>query len=147
MIFNIGIICFASAVLFQAITLPVEYNASNRAIKQMNDLGIIYHEESASAKSSFCSSTDLCSSFGDNYCNSSENVSAEGASVRWIKIRAAFHALFDVESRKSFSNIALNHNIKRIRPDSPAFVRELVYGVLENKIYLDYIIKSFERTN
>lgn len=57
--------------------------------------------------------------------------------------RAAFHALFDVESRKSFSNIALNHNIKRIRPDSPAFVRELVYGVLENKIYLDYIIKSF----
>ena len=50
MIFNIGIICFASAVLFQAMTLPVEYNASNRAIKQMNDLGIIYLEESASAK-------------------------------------------------------------------------------------------------
>lgn len=50
MIFNIGIICFASAVLFQAITLPVEYNASNRAIKQMNNLGIIYLEEGASAK-------------------------------------------------------------------------------------------------
>ena len=50
LIFNIGIICYASAVLFQAITLPVEYNASNRAIQQMNQLGIIYLEESASAK-------------------------------------------------------------------------------------------------
>ena len=50
LIFNIGIICFASAVLFQAITLPVEFNASNRAIQQMNELGIIYIEETASAK-------------------------------------------------------------------------------------------------
>lgn len=50
MIFNIGIICYASAVLFQAITLPVEFNASNRAIQQMNELGIIYLEETASAK-------------------------------------------------------------------------------------------------
>jgi len=50
MIFNIGIICFASAVVFQAITLPVEFNASNRAIQQMNELGIIYIEETASAK-------------------------------------------------------------------------------------------------
>lgn len=50
MIFNIGIICYAAAVLFQAITLPVEFNASNRAIRQMNELGIIYTEETASAK-------------------------------------------------------------------------------------------------
>lgn len=50
MIFNIGIICYASAVLFQAVTLPVEFNASNRAIQQMNELGIIYIEETASAK-------------------------------------------------------------------------------------------------
>ncbi|MDD3169855.1 MAG: zinc metallopeptidase [Eubacteriales bacterium] len=50
MIFNIGIICYAAAVLFQAITLPVEFNASNRAIRQMNEVGIIYLEETASAK-------------------------------------------------------------------------------------------------
>lgn len=50
LIFNIGIICYASAVLFQAITLPVEYNASNRAIQELNELGIIYIEETASAK-------------------------------------------------------------------------------------------------
>lgn len=50
MIFNIGILCYASAVLFQSVTLPVEFNASNRAIQQMNELGIIYTEETASAK-------------------------------------------------------------------------------------------------
>lgn len=50
LIFDIGIIFYASAVLFQGITLPVEFNASKRAISQMNDLGIIYMEETASAK-------------------------------------------------------------------------------------------------
>jgi len=50
MIFNIGIICYAFAVLFQAITLPVEFNASRRAIQQMNELDIIYIEETTGAK-------------------------------------------------------------------------------------------------
>ncbi len=50
LIFNIGIICYTAAVIFQAITLPVEFNASSRAIEQLNRLGIIYLEETASAK-------------------------------------------------------------------------------------------------
>ena len=50
LIFDIGILCYAAAVVFQAITLPVEFNASSRAIKQLSDLGIIYIEETASAK-------------------------------------------------------------------------------------------------
>jgi uncharacterized protein len=50
MILNIGILCYSAVVLFQAITLPVEFNASNRAIQQMNELGIIYTEETVSAK-------------------------------------------------------------------------------------------------
>lgn len=56
--------------------------------------------------------------------------------------KTAYLALMDVENRRSYSNIALNHQIKRNRPDSPAFVRELTYGVLKNKILLDYIIKE-----
>lgn len=49
-IFMIGIICYVAAVIFQAVTLPVEFNASSRAIQQLNQLGIIYLEETASAK-------------------------------------------------------------------------------------------------
>lgn len=49
-IFDLGILFFSVAVFFQAITLPVEFDASKRAIEQMNTLGIIYEEETTSAK-------------------------------------------------------------------------------------------------
>lgn len=58
----------------------------------------------------------------------------------------AYYTLMDVENKKSYSNISLNHHILRGKPDSPAFVRELVYGVLENKYLLDYIIDHFVPT-
>jgi Zn-dependent membrane protease YugP len=41
----LGIICMAAAVLFQVITLPVELNASNRAMAQVVSLGIIRGDE------------------------------------------------------------------------------------------------------
>lgn len=54
--------------------------------------------------------------------------------------KTAYLTLIDVESKKSYSNIALNHQIICNRPSSQSFVRELVYGVLENKMLLDYYI-------
>lgn len=57
--------------------------------------------------------------------------------------KTAYNTLMDVETKNSFSNLALNHQIICTKPSSPAFVRELVYGVLENKILLDYIIAKF----
>ena len=54
--------------------------------------------------------------------------------------KTAYQTLLDVESRKAYSNIALNHKIAVNKPGSPAFVRELVYGVLERKLTLDYYI-------
>lgn len=50
LVFNIGILCYVLVVLFQTITLPVEFNASKRALNQLNELGIVYIEETASAK-------------------------------------------------------------------------------------------------
>lgn len=60
--------------------------------------------------------------------------------------KTAYHTLMDVEQKKSYSNLALNHQIICGKPDSPAFVRELVYGVLENKYLLDHIINYFVPT-
>lgn len=54
--------------------------------------------------------------------------------------KTAYHVLMDVETKQAYSNLALNHREIIYKPRDPAFVRELVYGVLENKIYLDYII-------
>lgn len=42
---NIGIWAFSLAVLFQLVTLPVEFNASNRAIAKMEQYGLLGTEE------------------------------------------------------------------------------------------------------
>lgn len=42
---NVGIILFAFAVLFQVVTLPVEFNASKRAVKCLEEQEILYGEE------------------------------------------------------------------------------------------------------
>ena len=47
---QIGIIFFTAVVLFQLITLPVEFNASKRAIAMLTDSGIITSEEITPAK-------------------------------------------------------------------------------------------------
>ncbi|MDD6043920.1 MAG: zinc metallopeptidase [Eubacteriaceae bacterium] len=41
MLFNIGVIAFGAIVVFHLITLPVEFNASSRAIDQMMELGLV----------------------------------------------------------------------------------------------------------
>ena len=42
---RLGIIMFSLAVAFQLITLPVEYNASKRAMTMLEDTGILYADE------------------------------------------------------------------------------------------------------
>ena len=42
---QIGILLFAASVLFQIVTLPVEFNASSRALTQLTSLGIVDDRE------------------------------------------------------------------------------------------------------
>lgn len=49
-LFDIGILMFAAVVLFHAVTLPVELNASSRALDQIVDLGIVSVDERKGAK-------------------------------------------------------------------------------------------------
>ena len=46
----LGIICVGAGVLFQIVTLPVEIDASKRALKQLEDLNILDSEEKGGAK-------------------------------------------------------------------------------------------------
>ena len=45
MLINIGILLFSFAVLFQLITLPVEFDASRRAMVQLREQGILGDQE------------------------------------------------------------------------------------------------------
>lgn len=46
----IGIACFGLSLVFQLITLPVEFNASHRAIRAITDAGILSSQELVGAK-------------------------------------------------------------------------------------------------
>lgn len=48
---NLGIWVFSLAVLFQIVTLPVEFNASNRALVMLEDYGVLGLDEKKKAKS------------------------------------------------------------------------------------------------
>ena len=45
MFLNLGILAFSLAVLFQLVTLPVEFNASRRAVRILGSSGIMYPDE------------------------------------------------------------------------------------------------------
>ncbi|WP_434688508.1 zinc metallopeptidase [Pseudanabaena minima] len=47
---NIGIALFASAILFHIVTLPVEFDASSRALRLIDELGILQGEENRGAR-------------------------------------------------------------------------------------------------
>ena len=42
---NVGILLFSLAVIFQLVTLPVEFNASSRALRILGSTGIMYEDE------------------------------------------------------------------------------------------------------
>lgn len=46
----IGIVCFAATTLFQFVTLPVEFNASRRAMRAIAEGGYLTQEEQGAAK-------------------------------------------------------------------------------------------------
>lgn len=47
---NLGILAFSAAVLFQIVTLPVEFNASRRAVRILGESGMLYPEELGATK-------------------------------------------------------------------------------------------------
>ena len=47
---KIGILLFSATVVFQLITLPVEFNASHRALIQIENLGIVSRDERRESK-------------------------------------------------------------------------------------------------
>lgn len=47
---NIGVILFTAVVVFQLITLPVEFNASARALKVINETNMLYDEDVSKAR-------------------------------------------------------------------------------------------------
>ena len=50
LLINLGILLFSAAVLFQIVTLPVEFNASRRAVRVLETSGMLYPDEIGAVK-------------------------------------------------------------------------------------------------
>lgn len=50
LLIDIGIILFASVTVFQLVTLPIEFNASRRALNVISETGMLYEDETNKAK-------------------------------------------------------------------------------------------------
>ena len=48
---TVGIILFAASTVFALVTLPVEFNASNRAVKMLTEGGYVTHDEEKGVRS------------------------------------------------------------------------------------------------
>ena len=59
----------------------------------------------------------------------------------------AYKVLFDIEKNQNYSNMAINKHFKDCNLDNRdrGFATEIIYGVVENKIYLDYIIDKLSK--
>ncbi len=55
---------------------------------------------------------------------------------------AAYYTLYNIEHDDAYSNLAINKELKCHNVTNSAFVKELVYGVLERKYTLDYYISQ-----
>lgn len=58
----------------------------------------------------------------------------------------ALNILEDVLEKGAYSNISISKNLSNIKKEDESLIREIVYGVLENRGYIDYIIKMFSKT-
>ncbi len=60
----------------------------------------------------------------------------------------AYKILFQVIYEGGYSNIAINHGLRNTKFSNQdrAFITELVYGVLEKKFYLEYVLQKFSKT-
>ncbi len=47
---NVGILLFGVAVAFQLVTLPIEFDASNRALAELRELGIVTQQDAGGAR-------------------------------------------------------------------------------------------------
>ena len=100
-LFNIAVIAMLAVILFHAVTLPVEFNASRRALQQMEELGIVDDMELPGAKGASRRGNDLCGGAGDRDRQPAASA-RDKRKQRLMDIdrKTAFAVLLDVEKTK-----------------------------------------------
>ena len=55
----------------------------------------------------------------------------------------AFEVLYDIHRNNAYSNITLDKALRQVETKDKAFISAIVYGTIERKITLEYIVNKF----
>ena len=154
LLINIGILAFSLAVLFQLVTLPVEYNASGRAVRILAETGMMQGEEIVATKKvlSAAALTYVASAAEQSYslCVSDSYQEEEDEMTKSINERElVLGILLEVTRDGEHSHIALRNVLNKYQyldKKERAFITRVTEGTLERMIELDYIINQFSNS-
>ena len=151
-IVSLGILLFSLSVLFQLVTLPVEFNASARAVRLLDSTGILRGEEVgytkqvlgaaaltyvAAAAGSILQLLRLIILFGD--------AMTDGTALREI----AAEILTEILEKGQYTHLALFQALSKyqyLEKADRSFLKRIVDGTVEYKIQIDYIINAYSKT-
>ena len=59
----------------------------------------------------------------------------------------AYKVLLDIEKNNNYSNMAINKHFKDVKLSNQdrGLATEIIYGVIENKYYIDYMIDKLSK--
>ena len=154
---DLGIIAFSLAVLFQLVTLPVEFNASGRAIRVLESTGIFGNTELKYTKKvlgaaaltyvAACSFIDFTViKIGNSFWRKKMTTSKP---VNQVNLRNIVLEMLLKVNKGEKSHVALKSTLdKNVSLDKHqrSFITRLFQGTLERRIELDFIINQFSKT-
>ena len=150
---QLGIWAFALTVIFQLVTLPVEFNASRRAIVKVEEYGLLGSEEVsggkkvltaaaltyvAGAASSALQLLRLILLYGGN----SRRGKPPPTDTREIIVEI----LLDLEKGQDFSHKLIKAVLDKydyLDPRDKAFIKRVTEGTIERQLELDYYLNRF----
>ena len=146
-----GIVLFTLAVLFQLVTLPVEFNASARAIKVLESTGMLGSTEIDGAKKVLrAAAMTYVASLAASVLQllrliilqEEEETVTDVINTREIVLAV----LNEVLEEDKYSHIVLREVLEKyqyLEKRDRSFITRVAEGTLENLIEMDYIISQF----
>ena len=153
LLIQIGILAFSFAVLFQLVTLPVEFNASRRAVQILGESGMLLPDELSMTKK-------VLRAAALTYVAGAASailqllriilLQEEDGVNKPIEERELILAiLLEVTRDKVPGHLALSRVLSKYQyldKRERAFITRVTEGTLEHMIEIDYIIDQFSKT-
>ncbi len=155
---QLGIWAFALTVIFQLVTLPVEFNASRRAIVKVEEYGLLGSEEvSGGKKGADGSGSDLCGRSGLLRITAAQTDPAVRRQSQKERLILSDHAttdtreiiveiLLSLEKGRIFSHKLMKAVLDKydyLDPREKAFIKRVTEGTIERQLELDYYLDRF----